>query len=148
MRSLRSGEPSRKIFALLVVQYTKHLPTTNQQCIPGLLPQIHEVFLDDFNVYSNKATHIHKLCPCFEKCREYGNGLNQDKSAFLVHSGVVLGYVVCLHGKLLDPRKITAIVEMPAPETQREVQRLFGVAQFNQCFIQDFAPGPTPSASC
>ena len=64
--------------------------------------------------------------------------LIRKKSVFLVHSGVMLGYVVCLQGKLPDPRKIAVIVNMPCPTTQKDVQRLFGVAQFNRCFIRDF----------
>ena len=60
-------------------------------------------FLDDFNVYSDTLSHLSKLRRCFEKCREYGIGINPEKSVFLVHSGVMLGYVVCMQGKLPDP---------------------------------------------
>ena len=78
-------------------------------------------FLDDFNVYSDILSHLSKLRRCFEKCREYGIGINLKKSIFLVHSGVMLGYVVCLQGKLPDPQKIAAIVNMPRPTTQKDV---------------------------
>ena len=55
-------------------------------------------FLDDFNVYSDTLSHLSKLRHCFEKCREYGIGINPEKSVFLVHSDIMLGYVVCLQG--------------------------------------------------
>jgi hypothetical protein len=37
------------------------------------------LFLDDFSVYSDEATHLPKLRLCFEKCKEYGISLNPEK---------------------------------------------------------------------
>jgi hypothetical protein len=41
----------------------------------------------------------------FKKCPEYGISLNLDKCAFMVFSGMILGFIVSKEGKLLDPKK-------------------------------------------
>jgi hypothetical protein len=49
-----------------------------------------------------------------EKCKEFGINLNPEKCMFLVHSSVILGYVVSKEGKLPDLKKFSTIVHMPA----------------------------------
>jgi hypothetical protein len=74
-----------------------------------------KIFLDGFIVYSDMESHLQRLELCFQKCREYGISLNLDKCAFMVFSGMILGFIVSKVGKLLDPKKIQAIVNMPPP---------------------------------
>jgi hypothetical protein len=38
---------------------------------------------------------------------------------FMVYSEVILGYIMSWEGKLLDPKKISAIVNMPQPKTPK-----------------------------
>jgi hypothetical protein len=97
-----------------------------------------KLFLDDFNVFNDLDTHLLKLRQCFDKYREFGISLNPKKCMFLVHFGIILRYVVSKKGKLLDPRKISAIVHMPTPKTLKDIQVFNGMAQYYQCFIKDF----------
>ncbi len=64
-----------------------------------------KIFLDDLILYNDIQSHLQKLRPCFEKCKEYGISLNLDKCAFMVFSGMILGFVVSKERKLLDPKK-------------------------------------------
>ena len=98
-----------------------------------------KLFLDDFSVYSDVATHLPKVRFIFEQCRQYGVSLNLDKCIFYVPSGVILGYIVCQADKFLDPKKIEALVNMLAPKNVKAIQTFNGLAQFNQCFIKDYA---------
>ncbi len=41
--------------------------------------------------------------------------LNLDKCAFIVFSGMILGLIVLKEGKLLNPKKIQAIIQMHVP---------------------------------
>jgi hypothetical protein len=50
-----------------------------------------KLFLDDFN---NLYTHLTKLQLCFHKCTKFNISLNPTKCMFLVHLGIILGYVV------------------------------------------------------
>ena len=98
-----------------------------------------KLFLDDFSVYSDVATHLPKLRLVFERCRRYGVSLNLDKCIFYVPLGVILGYIVCQACKFPDPKKIEALVNMPPPKNVKAIQTFNGLAQFNRCFIKDYA---------
>jgi hypothetical protein len=72
-----------------------------------------KIFLDDFRVHSDMESHLMKLRLCFQKCREYKINLNPKKCAFMVFSRLILGVTVSKEGKLLDPTKVQAIVNIP-----------------------------------
>ena len=78
-----------------------------------------KLFLDNFSVYNDVATHLPKLRLVFERCKQYSVSLNPDKCIFYVPSGVILGYIVCQAGKFLDPKKIEALVQMPPPKISK-----------------------------
>ncbi|XP_013699873.2 uncharacterized protein LOC106403603 [Brassica napus] len=52
--------------------------------------------------------------------------LNPAKCTFGVTSGEFLGYIVTQKGIEANPKKITAILDLPSPKNSREVQRLTG----------------------
>jgi len=118
-------------------------PATYQRVImkafQDYLRKFMRAFLDDFCVYSDLDTHLDKLTLCFQKCREFHISLNPEKCLFLAYSGVILGYVVSKDGKFPDPKKIEAIRLMPRPRTAHDVQVFNGLAQFNRCFIRNYA---------
>jgi hypothetical protein len=41
---------------------------------------------------------------------------------FLVHSRIILGYVVSKEGMLLDLRNVLAIIHMPTPKIIKDIQ--------------------------
>ncbi len=65
---------------------------------------------------------------CFQKCKEYGINLNPDKCAFMVFSRMILGFIISKQGKLLDLKKIQAIVNMPPPKSPQQIQVFNGMA--------------------
>jgi hypothetical protein len=52
---------------------------------------------------------------CFHKCKEYKININLEKCAFMVFSGLILGFIVSKEGKILNLEKVHAIVNMPIP---------------------------------
>ncbi len=52
--------------------------------------------------------------------------------------GMILGFIISEERKLLDPKKIHAIVNMPPPNNPRQIQIFNGMAQFYKCFIKKF----------
>ncbi len=80
-----------------------------------------KIFLDGFTMYNDMENHLQKLRLCFQKCREYGISLNPDKCAFMVFSGMILGFIVSKEGKLLYPKKIQTIVNMPPPRNPHHI---------------------------
>ena len=52
---------------------------------------------------------------------------------------MILGYIVSQAGKFRDPKRIEALVNMPPPKNIKAIQTFNGLAQFNRCFIKDYA---------
>ena len=69
----------------------KNAPPTYQRIINQIfkdyLNDFMKLFLDDFSVYSDVATHLPKLRLVFERCRQYRVSLNPDKCIFLCTIG-------------------------------------------------------------
>ena len=61
--------------------------------------------------------------------------LNPKKCTFGVTSGKLLGHIVSERGIEVDPKKIKAILDMPALRTKREIRGLLGRLQYISCFI-------------
>jgi hypothetical protein len=76
-----------------------------------------KIFLDDFTIFSDLPTHLEKFRNCFLKCKEFGISLNLDKCAFMVFSRTILGFIVSKKGKVMDLRKVEALVKMLVPIT-------------------------------
>jgi hypothetical protein len=98
-----------------------------------------KLFLDDFSMFSNLDTRLPKLQLCLDKCREFNISLNLEKCMFLVHLGVILGYVVFKEGKLPNVKKNLVIVHMPTLKTINDIRVFNGMAQYYMCFNKDFA---------
>lgn len=88
----------------------KNAPPTYQKVVSkafkNYLDDFMKLFLDDFMVFCDLDTHLSKLWKCFKKCRKYGINLSLEKFAFMVLSGMILGFIVSNKGKLLNPKKV------------------------------------------
>jgi hypothetical protein len=71
-----------------------------------------KIFLDDFIVYNDMEIHLQNFRICFQKCREYNISLNAKKYVFMVFFGAILEFIVSNEGKLIEPKKIQAIMNM------------------------------------
>jgi hypothetical protein len=47
-------------------------------------------------------------------------------------------------GKVMDFKKVEALVNMPIPTTPQEIQVFNGMAQFYSCFIKNYASIMSP----
>jgi hypothetical protein len=79
------------------------------------------IFLDEFIVYNDMDNHLQKFRLCFQKCRKYGINLNPTKCAFMVFSGMILGFIISKEGKLPNPKNIQVIVNMLPPENPQQI---------------------------
>jgi hypothetical protein len=76
-----------------------------------------KIFLDDFMVFNDLSTHVKNLKKCFLKCRMFNISLNPNKCTFMVFLGTILGFIVSKKGKVMDPKKVVALVYMLIPIT-------------------------------
>jgi len=61
--------------------------------------------------------------------------LNPNKCTFGVRSGKLLGFIVSQKGIEVDPDKVRAIQNMPAPKTEKEVRGFLGRLNYIARFI-------------
>jgi hypothetical protein len=89
-----------------------------------------KIFLDEFTIFSDLSTHLEKLNKCFFKCRKFGVSLNLDKCAFMMFSRTILGFIVFKEGKVMDLKKVEALINMLVRTTPQEIQVFNGMTQF------------------
>ena len=108
----------------------KTAPTTFQRVLEEIFWEyilgFMQVILDDFAVYSGKSEHFEHLRLCLEKCRKRCLSLNPVKCAFRVMRGTLLGHIVSREGIAMDPDKVKAILEAPAPTNIKALSRFLG----------------------
>ena len=98
------------------------------------------VYLDDITVFSkNTANHFQYLRVIFERCREYGISLNPKKSVFSVHEGKLLGFIVSKEGVTIEPKRVSAILDLPLPAHKKGLQSFLGRINFIRKFIPNIA---------
>ncbi|XP_017411652.2 uncharacterized protein LOC108323671 [Vigna angularis] len=86
-----------------------------------------DVYVDDMVIRSNSVEqHLQDLKEVFAQLRRYNMRLNPAKCTFGVPAGKFLGFMLTRRGIEANPDKCQAVLDMPAPKTLREVQRLVG----------------------
>ena len=95
-----------------------------------------EVYVDDMIVKSrDRADHLAALQRFFERIQKFRLRLNPKKCTFGVTSGKLLGHIVSEHGIEVDPEKIKAILDMPAPRSEKDIRGFLGRLQYISHFI-------------
>ena len=74
-----------------------------------------EVYFDDWTVFGLIKKNIGDLRLMLEKCRKYHISLNLKKCIFCAVFGILLGHIVCIQGLMVDPAKISIIVNLQHP---------------------------------
>ena len=86
-----------------------------------------EVYVDDMIIKSRgRAYHLASLEKFFERIRRFRLRLNTRKCTFGVTSGKLLGHIVSKRGLEVDPKKIRAILNMPALRTEKDIRGFLG----------------------
>jgi len=99
----------------------KNGPPTYQRAITQTFHEYIDVFmkifLDDFTIFNDLLTHLEKLRKCFFKSKKFRINLNPNKCAFMLFLRTILGFIVFKKGKVMDPKKVQALMNMPIPMT-------------------------------
>ena len=101
-----------------------------------------EVVADDFVVVGQGDTtedasidHDQYLSALLQRCVEQGIKLNAEKIRLRLTEVPFIGHMATKEGLCMDPAKVQAIKEMPAPRDVAAVQRLLGLAQYLSKFL-------------
>jgi hypothetical protein len=94
-----------------------------QMCFVDQLHRNVEAYVDDVVIKTRDSDDlIADLEETFSSVRKFRWKLNPTKCVFRVPSGKLLGFIVSNRGIEANPVKITAITDMGAPATIKDVQ--------------------------
>nr|GEV02124.1 reverse transcriptase domain-containing protein [Tanacetum cinerariifolium] len=96
-----------------------------------------EVYVDDLVVKSHtEAEMVRDIEKTFQTLRKINMKLNPKKCSFGLAKGVFLGYVITPEGIKPCPDKTTTVLQLPSPQTIKEVQSLNGkLASLNRTSV-------------
>nr|CAE03810.2 OSJNBa0027H09.10 [Oryza sativa Japonica Group]CAE76081.1 B1340F09.19 [Oryza sativa Japonica Group] len=98
-----------------------------QRCFSTQIGRNVEAYVDDVVVKTKqKDDLISDLEETFASIRAFRMKLNPEKCTFGVPSGKLLGFMVSHRGIKANPEKVTAILNMKPPSSQKDVQKLTG----------------------
>ncbi|XP_033761705.1 uncharacterized protein LOC117343459 [Pecten maximus] len=104
-----------------------------------------ESFIDDILVYTRTwEEHVSVLRALFQRLRGARLTARPTKCAIGYGSLECLGHIVGDQCLAPNPEKIKAILEVPTPETKKQVRSFMGMAGFYRKFIPDFASISVP----
>ena len=103
------------------------------------IKHIVEPYLDDLPAHSQWwEDHPDHIRDIFLRWHLYNKWLNPHKCVFCIETGCLLGFVISKDGIWIDPLKIAAILDLPAPTTLLQLQSLQGKENFLCRFVCNF----------
>lgn len=94
------------------------------------------VYLDDILIASkSKDEHLHHIEQVFERLRNFGLIINQDKCILAQSEVLFLGHLVTNKGILPNPERVKIINEYPLPTNVQQLKRFLGMLNFYRRFV-------------
>lgn len=111
---------------------------------PELEPSVF-VYLDDVVIITQTfEEHLTILEEVLRRLRVANLSVNWDKCQFCRAEMKYLGYVVDRRGLRVDPDKVKAMLELPAPKSVSEVRRVVGTFSWYRRFVPGFSSLAAP----
>ncbi|XP_064469808.1 uncharacterized protein K02A2.6-like [Ornithodoros turicata] len=102
-------------------------------------------YLDDIIVTGKSDDeHLDNLQQVFSRLREFGFTLKREKCAFFRAEVEYLGHVVNAQGFRPSPKKVSAVLNMPAPTNVSELRSFLGMVQHYGKYLKSLADVVAP----
>ena len=99
-----------------------------------------KVMYDDVLVYgATKEQHNSRLRKALDRARKFGVKLNRNKCEFMLSEVTYIGHVISAQGIKVDQDKVVDLLNMPAPEDKKGIQRLLGSLNFFARYIPNMS---------
>ncbi|XP_076920920.1 uncharacterized protein LOC143582177 [Bidens hawaiensis] len=97
------------------------------------------IFFDDILVYSPTwESHLQDLHSVFSILLQHQFKVNKRKCSFGQVAMEYLGHVIDGQGVSMDPKKIDAVMDWPAPKTIKGLQGFFGLTGYYRKFVKNY----------
>ncbi|KAI7943923.1 hypothetical protein MJO28_011451 [Puccinia striiformis f. sp. tritici] len=111
-----------------------------QDILVGRVGRDVAVYLDDILIYTQDSDdHQESVRKVLETLSKHQLWLKPEKCEFSRAEVEYLGLLISKNKVRMDPGKVTAVTEWPAPKNIRELQRFIGFANFYRRFIDHFS---------
>ena len=124
-------------------------PSTFQSAMNDILRDFLDdfvlVYMDDILIYSNsEEEHLRHLQQVFKKLEQNQLYCRPHKCTFMKEELKYLGHIVGNGHIKVDPTKVTAVNDWPAPTNLKELQSFLGHCNYYRRFIQGYAKHARP----
>ena len=103
------------------------------------------VYLDDILIFStNIDEHKQHVRTVLQRLLEHRLFVKGEKCVFNANTISCLGFIVTNGHLLMDPAKVSAVLDWPQLSSVKQVERFLGFANFYRCFIRNFSTLAAP----
>jgi len=103
------------------------------------------VYMDDVLITGKTdAEHMENVRLVFSRLREFGLRIRQAKCRFFQESVEYLGRIIDRNGVHVSPKKVSAVLDIPAPTNQSQLRSFMGCVNHYGGFIQNLADLSAP----
>ena len=103
-----------------------------------------EVIMDDFVVAGDEKAHDERLQKFPDTASKQSLKLNKEKCKIRQTQVPYVGHLLTSEGLKIDPQKVKAVQEMPAPQIKEDVKCLLGFVQFLSLYLPSLSTVDAP----